>query len=118
MPTWGEILNELHANQSPGQHPQFDSVRRKYLVELSQHTGRATILYATRFTSPGNATPEMLSISDEDVQGLMEVTHGLTNANLDLILHSPGGSLEAAEAFVSYLRSKFSHMRVIVPNLA
>jgi len=38
--------------------------------------------------------------------------------HLDLILHSPGGSLEAAEAFVQYLRSKFSHIRVIVPQFA
>ena len=37
---------------------------------------------------------------------------------LDLILHSPGGSPEAAEAVVSYLRSCFSHVRVIVPQLA
>ena len=37
---------------------------------------------------------------------------------LDLILHSPGGSLEAAEAIVSYLRSRFQTIRVIVPQLA
>jgi len=37
---------------------------------------------------------------------------------LDLILHSPGGSLTAAEALVTYLRSKFTHIRVIVPQLA
>ncbi len=48
----------------------------------------------------------------------MEVSHGLKNQNLDLILHSPGGSPEAAEAIVSYLRSRFSNIRVIVPQLA
>jgi len=46
------------------------------------------------------------------------VVHGLKGPNLDLILHSPGGSLEAAEAFVLYLRSKFEHIRVVVPNMA
>jgi hypothetical protein len=118
MPTWGEILKELSAYTSRGQRPDFDAVRRKYLVELSQYTGRAVILYSTKFATPGPVSPELLSINDEDLQGLMEVTHGLTNTNLDLILHSPGGTLEAAEAMVSYLRSKFSHVRVIVPNLA
>ncbi len=34
----------------------------------------------------------------------MEVSHGLEGDGLDLILHSPGGSPEAAEAIVSYLR--------------
>ena len=48
----------------------------------------------------------------------MEVTYGLKGLELDLILHSPGGSPEAAEAIVSYLRSRFSDIRVIVPNLA
>ena len=48
----------------------------------------------------------------------MEVTQGLVGRQIDLVLHSPGGSPEAAEAVVSYLRSRFSHIRVIVPNLA
>lgn len=62
--------------------------------------------------------PEVLSINEEDMQGLMEVFHGLTSDNLDLILHLPGGSAEATEAVVYYIRSKFSHVRVIVPNQA
>ena len=48
----------------------------------------------------------------------MEVTAGLGDGPLDLILHSPGGSPEAAGGVVSYLRSRFRHIRVIVPNLA
>jgi hypothetical protein len=122
MPTWGGILKELRESQKqPGQtakRPAFDAVRRKYLIALNQHTGRAVILYSTKFATPSAVSPDLLSINDEDLQGLMEVVHGLTNTNLDLILHSPGGSLEACEAFVSYLRSKFEHIRVIVPNLA
>jgi hypothetical protein len=119
MPTWGAILKELQAAQQGGQGAQFDLLRRKYLVQLSQHTGRAVILYSTRFATPGPpVSPDLLSINDEDLQGLMEVMHGLANPNLDLILHSPGGSLEACEAVVSYLRSKFTHIRVVVPNLA
>ena len=49
----------------------------------------------------------------------MEVSYGLeSDDGLDLILHSPGGSPEAAEAIVSYLRSRFTNIRVIVPQLA
>ena len=48
----------------------------------------------------------------------MEVIHGLKGSDLDLILHSPGGSPEATEAFVSYLRTKFDDIRVIVPQAA
>ncbi len=116
MPTWGGILKELEASRQGNQPPKFDAVRRKYLIELSQYTGRAVILYSTKFSSPGATSPGDLSINDEDLQGLMEVTHGLTNPNLDLILHSPGGTLEAAEALVLYLRSKFHDIRAVVPD--
>jgi hypothetical protein len=34
---------------------------------------------------------------------------------LDIIIHSPGGSAEATEALVVYLRSKFDHIRAIIP---
>lgn len=32
-----------------------------------------------------------------------------------MIIHSPGGSAEATEALVKYLRAKFQHIRVIIP---
>ena len=58
-----------------------------------------------------------MSINDEDMQAFMEVSYGLESDGLDLILHSPGGSPEAAEAIV-YLRSRFTNIPVIVPQLA
>ena|SRR2546428_167733 len=116
MPTWGGILQELADSQKRTGTPQFDQIRRKYLVLLHQHTQRAIILYAAKWTQPDpNIAPQLVSIIDEDVQGLMEVIHGISESKLDLILHSPGGSLDAVEAFVLYLRSKFAHIRVITP---
>jgi hypothetical protein len=119
VPTWGEILKEISGalpTQGPG---VFDHVRRKYLVLLAEHTGRNVILYATKWTQPGVTDPGLVSITPEDVQGLMEVVHGLDGKRgLDLILHSPGGSPDAAEAMVHYLRSKFAHIRVFVPQAA
>lgn len=97
----------------------FDVVRKKYIAALSAQTGRNAILYATKWTQPGVADPSLVQITLEDVQGLMEVIHGLDGAKgLDLVLHSPGGSPDAAEAIVHYLRSKFDDIRVIVPHAA
>src|SRR5437867_341849 len=111
MPTWGGILAELAASQRATGTPQFDQIRRKYLVLLHQHTSRAVILYASKWTQPDpGIPPQLLSIIDEDLQALMEVIHSVTVPELDLILHSPGGSPDAAEAFVLYLRSKFSQI--------
>lgn len=133
MPTWGEILKEL---QGPAQELQrkiarrelppttpiaidFDGVRRKYLRTLCEHTHRPAVLYATAWTTPKlGVDPDLLSITPEDVQGFMEVMHGVPEGSLDLILHSPGGSAEAAESLVSYLRSRFSDIRVFVPHAA
>jgi len=117
MPTWGEILSELKETAKTEKQHCFDVVRRKYLVKLYEKTKRNVILYATKWAQ-GGVSPSAVSITDEDIQGLMEVIHGLKGPNLDLILHSPGGSAEATEAFVSYLRSKFDNIRVIVPYAA
>jgi Serine dehydrogenase proteinase len=49
----------------------------------------------------------------------MTTIQGSASKKLDLVLHSPGGSPEAAEGIVSYLRGKFTEeIRVIVPHLA
>ncbi|MEM3064477.1 MAG: serine protease [Candidatus Nitrosotenuis sp.] len=119
MPSWSEILNELQQTNIQIKAPPFDTVRRKYLQLLYKKTGRNTILYATAWTKTGLIVhPDLLSITEEDIQGLMEVVHGLQGKELDLIIHSPGGSPEAAEAFVSYLRKKFDDIRVIIPYAA
>jgi Serine dehydrogenase proteinase len=124
VPSWGEIIREISgvdpAQLPPGASP-FDVVRRRYLVQMHALTGRAVILYATRWTMPttGMAVPlDMLSITPGDIHGFMETVYRVTEADLDLILHSPGGSPEAAEAIVLYLRSKFEHIRVFVPHMA
>jgi hypothetical protein len=119
VPTWSGILGELEQSKAETGTPQFDAVRRKYLARLYDHTRREIILYASKWTQHDvNVSPDVVSVTDEDLQGIMEVIHGLSGLGLDLILHSPGGSLEAADALVQYLRSKFRHIRVIVPQLA
>ena len=118
MPTWGDILHEINLLIQQNSPAPLDVIRRKYLAQLAAYTKRDTLLYATRWTSPGPIPPDFLSITDEDVQGFMEVIHGLKNEQLDIIVHSPGGSAEATEAIVSYLRAKFKNLRVIVPQAA
>jgi hypothetical protein len=118
MPSWGEVLREIETF-SGDPALRFDSVRRSYLVKLHEKTGRAVILYATRFMQPSQGVdPQITAVQIGDIQGLMEVMRGVPQRELDLIIHSPGGSIDAAEAFVSYLRSKFDHIRAIVPHAA
>lgn len=119
--TWGDILKELKATEKPGTGIDFDGVRRKYLKSLSDYTGRSTIIYATAgFNLRQGVSSTDVSITlDPDIEAFMEVVHGLpTDVPLDLMLHSPGGSAEAAEAIVSYIRGRFPGLRVIVPVAA
>ncbi len=119
MPTWGEILKELSITGEKLKAPPFDAIRRIYLAKLHEHTKNNIILYATNWTMPkGPVSSDMLSINIGDIQGFMEVINGLKGDTLDIILHSPGGSPEATEAIVNYLRTKFARIRVIIPHAA
>lgn len=123
----GEILKELNVllKEQQGNPLKFretsphDVLRRKYLKALSDLTGRATILYSTSWMEEGKIVGgDGVSIVLGDVTGFMEATSNIKEKHLDLILHSPGGSAEAAESIVGYLRTRFDHIRVIVPVAA
>lgn len=115
MPARNDIQQEILRRKGAGQ----DEVRRSFLKQLAELAGRDIVLYASAFTSVAPHVPPLaLSVSLDDVQGFMAALHGLKGDELDLILHSPGGSMEAAEQIVQYLRSKYRHIRAIVPQNA
>lgn len=119
MPTWGEILKELQTTQAPnGTGWDFDGVRRKYLKALYDYTGRAVIIYYTSFLESRQAPPADLQIGLQDIPGFMEAVSSVKEKQLDLVIHSPGGSAEAAESIVTYLRKRFDHIRIFVPVAA
>ncbi|WP_289684317.1 SDH family Clp fold serine proteinase [Faecalibaculum rodentium] len=110
--TWNGIMLEL------GNYPSaFDAVRKKYIRQLSDLTGRNIIVYYSGWLQK----PENVSgISDGDMEGFMNAVNDLDcSKGVDLILHTPGGSPTAAEAIVNYLKDKFHNdIRVIVPQLS
>ena len=118
MPTWGEILNELNRTTRSDGRPDHDRVRRQYLDGMHRLTGRAVILYATAWLESRAIPPADVQVGLADVQGLMEAVSNIKERELDFILHSPGGSAEAAESLVEYLRMRFDHIRVFVPVAA
>ncbi|MDO8263724.1 MAG: hypothetical protein Q7T21_10935 [Gallionella sp.] len=125
MPNWNQVLSELTALKAQTQASQsqlaspVDQIRRHYLALLSKHTGRNVIAYYSGWIVRSPNTPE-LSIDDNDKNAFMATIHGLDRSlGLDLILHTPGGSLAAAESIVDYLRRMFgTNIRAIVPQLA
>ena len=116
MPNKVAIQQEVLALKEVGQ----DQVRRKYLKDLADYTGRDTIIYAMDAFSVRAASrpPLSLQINRDDIQGFMSALYQLSGDKLDIILHSGGGSVEAAELIVNYLRGKYQHIRAIVPMSA
>jgi len=99
-------------------HP-IDIVRRKYLKRLHQHTKRNVIAYYSAWLSSPKPNPSLI-VNDEDKNAFMAAVHKLDRSKgLDLILHTPGGDLAAAESLVDYLKRMFGEdVRAIIPQLA
>jgi hypothetical protein len=116
VPTWGQVLKEFQdsARQRGPKGPDGDGIRLKYLQQLHTLTKRAAISYQSSWLTSG-INDAALTVEGNDVHGMMEMVHGVEEKQLDLILHSPGGDPQAAEQMIEYLRTKFDHIRAIVP---
>ncbi len=115
MANWSEILAEVSASEG-----DLDRVRRKYLATLHGVTKRNVIaFYSGWLQKPGIRTPDF-EINDAKMTGFMTVINKLDRKlGLDLILHTPGGEINATEALVNYLRYAFNgDIRAIVPHQA
>lgn len=93
---------------------KVNQLRHEYLHLLSVHTSRPVLAYYGNSGAAGLAQ----TVNDTDMQALMEVLKDMKGGSLDLLLHSLGGSPDAADSFVCYLREKFDDIRVIVPLYA
>jgi hypothetical protein len=117
MATWSDVLRDVQ--QSAAERgplgPDLDGLRKGYMERLHGMTGRAVIVYASGWLIKTGVGDTTLSVEGDDVHALMECCHGVEEDELDLIIHSPGGSPEAAEQMVNYLRTQFEYIRAFVP---
>ena len=117
MPTWNEIVEEINNQPNP-----FDLIRRKYVKQLSDKTGRNVLTYYSGWLQKGHLSTHgfRFDITDTDKMGFMSTINGLDKTKgLDLVLHTPGGSIGATESIVNYLKSIFGNdIRAIIPQIA
>lgn len=117
MPDWKSVLTEVAAAGSG-----HDLIRRKYLRRLSKLTGRNTISYYSGWLQKPELEKHGISfaLTDADKGAFMAVVHGLDRKQgLDLLLHTPGGSIAATESLVDYLRQMFGkNIRAVIPQIA
>lgn len=118
MPNWNEVLGEMTilSQRSP-----FDVVRKKYISQLSEHTGRNVIAYYSGFLQKNTQSiSHLISMTDDDKNGFMSAINGMDpERGLDLLIHTPGGEIAALESLGQYLRAKFgTNIRAFVPMIA
>jgi Serine dehydrogenase proteinase len=121
MPNWNQVLieiSQLEASYTQAARISLVITRHKYLSQLHAKTGRNIIAYYSGWLSKPNNYHN--SLVDEDKNGFMTAIHGLDRSKgLDLILHTPGGSISATQSLVSYLRMMFGDdIRAVIPQLA
>jgi hypothetical protein len=121
MPSWNELLSEFERQAD-------DSAREVWLQARltgalsgisARRGGTNVIFYASAFLQKPGAPAPSLQLTHEELNGFMSVMFGMDwSKGLTLLLHTPGGVINAAESIVAYLSSKFASIEVIVPTLA
>lgn len=121
MASWNELLKQLQAEGDPDKvtglifDGVYDGLRQ--VGALRQTTN--VVLYGSAFMQKPNVPSDRIAITADDINGFMSVIHGMDwEQKLCLLLHTPGGAVNAAETVVEYLRDKFPEIEVIVPTEA
>ncbi len=121
MPSWNDLAQQLKDQPHEDRGVWIAGRLTESLQEISAlRDDRTVILYASGFLQKQHLPGSFSIITHEDLHGLMGAVYGVDDPSrgLTLILHTPGGVTNAAESIVSYLRSKFDQVEVIVPTLA
>lgn len=99
----------------PSQSPKYwakekDRYLRQLLIrDIEELTGRPLCVYYSQLDQEINHT---------DPDDISEIIDSISGDACDLMIQTPGGSVDACEKIVSVLRKKFSDYRVIVPSWA
>ena len=118
--TWLSTKNDLNVCRRNNGNIDFDRYRRSKLKAVESHTKIPLVAYATDFMNAAKvkACQGQVDISLSDLQGFQEIIKDIPDGPLDVLLHSPGGSPEAAESIVNVLRQRFNPIRFIIPVVA
>lgn len=114
MANWNQVLGEINS------HNSYDVLRKEYLRKIAEHTKRNVMIYYSGWLQ--NPKPGVdYSISDADKNGFMACCPKKEERRkgLDLILHTPGGRVDATESLIDYLYELYAgNIRAFVPQLA
>lgn len=110
MGIYGQIINSIDSAQA------HQAARITVMKKIEEITGRRLMVYAADFSRGTPSNP--CSIHMTDKSGFAELMEGWAGNSVDVLVHSPGGSAEAAEMIVKMLHATFADIRFVVPHSA
>ena len=84
-------------------------LRQLLISDIEEETGRELVVYFARLDQP---------IIETDSDDLSEIFEGVESKDVDILLHTPGGRVDAVEKIVTVLRNRTTDYRAIVPSWA
>jgi hypothetical protein len=90
--------------------------RISLIKEIEKQTQRRLIVYETHLSKGAQIGANMLN--EEDKIGFCSLIENVSEKELDILIQSPGGRVEAVEQLVKMLRAQFGHIRFIIPDTA
>lgn len=84
-------------------------LRQLLIADLERFTGRETLIYYAQLDA---------GITHTDADDISEIIEGFATKDIDIVLQTPGGAVDAVEKFITVLRARLNSYRVIVPGLA
>lgn len=121
MPSWSQLADQIDRLPNHEARSAYTKTElEKCLKEIGRLRGnRHVIFYGSGFLQKPEAPPQSIQITHADLNAFMAVMFEMDwSRNLTLVIHTPGGVINAAETIVAYLRSKFDDIEVIVPTYA
>lgn len=106
MSMYQKIINSV---QNP---KQAFELRQALIKEIENETGRRLLVYVADINKPSSL------VTPEDKTGFSDLIQGIEEKQIDILVNSPGGFAEVTESIVGMLRSRFDHIRFIIPNMA
>lgn len=84
-------------------------LRQLLITDIQELTGRPLVVYFSQLNQ---------QISHSDPDDIAEIIQAVPGQSCDLLIQTPGGSVDACEKIISVLKKKFSDYRAIVPSWA
>jgi len=95
---------------------QHTEARIDIIKKIEDFTKCPLIIYAANTSRRDFTVPN--TIDDSDITGFSDLIEGIESDEINVFVHSTGGSAEATERIVNLLRENFTRINFLIPNAA